>query len=135
MRELFILLLAAILEVGGDALVRWGLTGPQQVRPPQIASTGVKGIPRTIYSGFKSGKTIGLILGGIVLVSYGLMVNLTKLDFGKLMGIYIVVFFVVSQVVAVFFFQEKIKMPLLVGGALIIAGGLVLTFWHGEAGG
>jgi len=27
MRELAILLLAAVLEVGGDALVRWGLTG------------------------------------------------------------------------------------------------------------
>lgn len=106
MRELAILLLAAILEVGGDALVRWGLTG---------------------------GKTVGLILGAIVLVSYGFMVNLTKLDFGRLMGIYIVVFFLVSQFVAFYFFQEKIKLPLLVGGALIVAGGIVLTFWHVDA--
>ena len=106
MREMLILVLAAVLEVGGDALVRWGLTG---------------------------GRTIGLILGGIVLVSYGFMVNLTKLDFGRLMGIYIVVFFLVSQVVAVYFFQEKIKLPLLVGGALIVAGGVVLTCWRGDA--
>ncbi len=105
MRELLILVLAAGLEVGGDALVRWGLT---------------------------EGKTLGLILGGIVLVSYGFMVNLTKLDFGKLMGIYIVVFFLVSQAVAVVFFQEKIKMPLVVGGALIVAGGLVLMLWKGD---
>jgi len=106
MRELSILILAALLEVGGDALMRWGL---------------------------KEGKVLGLIAGAVVLTGYGLMVNLTKLDFGRLMGIYIVLFFVVSQVVAIMVFNEKMKAPLVVGGALIIAGGLVLTYWHPDA--
>ena len=105
MRELSILVLAAILEVGGDALVRWGLKG---------------------------GKVAGLIFGAAVLFAYGLTVNLPKWDFGKLMGIYIALFFVVSQLVAVFVFQEKVKIPTLVGGALIVAGGIVLACWHAD---
>lgn len=56
-----------------------------------------------------------------------------KWDFGRLLGVYIAVFFVVSQLIAHFFFDERIRKPMLVGGALIIAGGLVMTFWHEEA--
>jgi len=46
------------------------------------------------------------ILGGafatcaLVLVAYGFMVNMTKLDFSRLMGLYIVIFFLVAQAVA-----------------------------------
>jgi len=103
MREIGLLIVAALLEVGGDALVRWGLRG---------------------------GHKIGLLLGAAVLFAYGLSVNLPKWDFGKLMGVYIAVFFVVSQGVAVVFFRERIHLPTLVGGGLIIAGGLVLMFWR-----
>jgi len=106
MRELLILTLAAALEVGGDALVRWGLRG---------------------------GNTLGLILGAVVLFAYGLTVNLPKWDFGRLLGVYIAMFFVVAQLVAYFFYHEKMKTPMLVGGALIVAGGLVMTFWHTDA--
>lgn len=106
MREAAFLLLAAILEVGGDALTRWGL---------------------------KSGKWYGLALGAVVLFGYGLSVNLPKWDFGRLMGVYIAVFFVVAQVVAVVFFKERVAMPALIGGALIVAGGLVLTLWRPAA--
>lgn len=103
MRELLLLVLAASLEVGGDALVRWGLRSPQK---------------------------IGLVLGALVLFGYGLSVNLPKWDFGRLMGVYIAVFFVVSQVAALAFFHEKIQAPALVGGALIVAGGVVLCVWR-----
>lgn len=106
MRELLILSLAALLEVGGDALVRWGLRG---------------------------GHALGLILGGAALFGYGLTVNLPKWDFGRLLGVYIAAFFVVAQLVAYFFYHERIKTPMLVGGALIVAGGLVMTFWHEDA--
>ena len=105
MREIALLVLAACLEVGGDALVRMGLQG---------------------------GKVWGLVLGAIVLTLYGVSVNLPKWDFGKLMGIYIALFFIVSQVVAVVAFHDKIKTPTLVGGALIVAGGIVLTFWQSK---
>ncbi len=103
MREALFLLLAAILEVGGDALTRWGLRG---------------------------GKWYGLVLGAVVLFGYGLSVNLPKWDFGRLMGVYIAVFFVVSQVIAVLFFKEAIRLPIWVGGALIVAGGIVISVWR-----
>ena len=103
MRELLLLVVAAGLEVGGDALVRWGLRGPQKV---------------------------GLLLGAVVLFSYGLCVNLPKWDFGRLMGVYIAVFFVVSQIVAVVAFRERLQPPAFVGGALIIAGGVVMSVWR-----
>jgi small multidrug resistance family-3 protein len=103
MREILLLVLAAGLEVGGDALMRWGLRGPQK---------------------------LGLLLGALVLFAYGLSVNLPKWDFGRLMGVYIAVFFVVSQVVAVAAFGEKVRAPALVGGALIVAGGVVISAWR-----
>ena len=106
MRELLILSLAAILEVGGDALIRWGL---------------------------KSGQNYGFVFGAIVLFAYGLVVNVPKWDFGRLLGVYIAAFFVVAQLVAYFFYNERFKKPMLVGGALIIAGGLVMTLWREEA--
>ena len=103
MKELGFLILAALLEVGGDACVPWGL---------------------------KSGKWIGLALGAAVLFGYGLSVNLPKWDFGRLMGVYIAVFFVVSQTVAVLVFKERLQLPAVVGGALIITGGVVMTAWR-----
>jgi small multidrug resistance family-3 protein len=103
MREILLLILAAALEVGGDALVRWGLRG---------------------------GKWYGLVLGAAVLFAYGLSVNLPKWDFGRLMGVYIAVFFVVAQVVAVVVFRERLSMPTLVGGALIVTGGVLITLWR-----
>jgi len=101
-RAFLILVGAATLEVGGDALVRWGL---------------------------KSGRLLGFALGAAVLFLYGLSVNLPKWDFGKLMGVYIALFFLVSQLTAVFIFHERPALPTLVGGALIVLGGLVIAFW------
>ncbi len=106
MRETFLLLLAAALEVGGDALVRSGLRG---------------------------GSALGLAAGAAVLFGYGVSVNLPTWDFGRLMGVYIAIFFVFSQGVAVGFFGERLRAPALVGGALIVAGGLLLFFWSGQS--
>ena len=103
MREAMFLVLAAALEVGGDALVRWGLRG---------------------------GRWIGLVMGAAVLFGYGLSVNLPKWDFGRLMGVYIATFFVVSQTVAALAFHERLRAPTFVGGALIVAGGLVIAVWR-----
>lgn len=103
MNVVFFLILAAWLEVGGDALVRYGL---KQARWPSVA------------------------LGALVLALYGLCVNLPRWDFGRLLGVYIAVFFMISQFVAFWFFQERLKPATLVGGSLIVLGGLVLTFWR-----
>jgi multidrug transporter EmrE-like cation transporter len=107
MREAMFLALAALLEVGGDACVRWGLKSDRL-----------------------SGRCIGLALGAVVLFGYGLSVNLPKWDFGRLMGVYIAAFFIVAQAAAVIFFNERLHSPTIVGGLLIIAGGVVMTVWR-----
>lgn len=101
-RLVALLMVAALLEVGGDAGMRAGLQG----------------------------RRAGFGVGILLLVTYGLIVNLANLDFGKLMGIYISLFFVVSQLLAVLVFKEKIQPSVWVGGALIVAGGCILTFWQ-----
>ena len=103
MREFILLVLAAALEVVGDALIRGGL---------------------------KSGGTLLMLAGAIALVAYGFFVNFTALNFSKLMGLYIVLFFLISQGVAVIVFKERLPTAVLVGGSLIVAGGAVITFWH-----
>jgi small multidrug resistance family-3 protein len=103
MREAILLVLAAVLEVAGDALIRSGLKG--------------RGVAL-------------MAAGGAVLVGYGFMVNLTHLDFGRLMGLYIVLFFVVAQLVSVLIFKERLHLPVVVGGAMIVAGGVLMTVWR-----
>src|SRR5438552_17997453 len=99
------LVLAAFLEVGGDAAIRRGLVG--------------SGAP-------------WLALGGAALLAYGFTVNVTRtIDFGRLMGVYIAVFFLVSQAISVGFFAERPTLPLLAGGGLIVAGGVVIQLGGG----
>jgi drug/metabolite transporter superfamily protein YnfA len=95
---LTILIGAAILEVGGIALMRMGLLGARG----------------------------WIIAGGVSLILYGLVVNQGLLDFGRLMGAYIAVFFVVSQIIAAVLFHELPGREALAGGMLIIAGGAVM---------
>ena len=95
-----ILLAAAALEVGGDALIRHGLLG--------------SGLPT-------------MVLGAVALVAYGFLVNANRsIDFGRLMGVYIAVFFVVSQIINAVLVRERPEPAVLLGGALIVAGGLVI---------
>jgi small multidrug resistance family-3 protein len=103
MRDFFYLILAAFLEVGGDALVRFGLRG---------------------------GRWFSLAAGAAILFAYGLSVNLPKWNFGRLMGVYIALFFLVSQLISVVVFKEKLHLPTLVGGVLIVTGGVLMTFWR-----
>ena len=94
------LIIAAALELGGDAAVRRGL----------VESAG-----------------LWLALGAVTLVAYGLVVNLNRsIEFGRLMGLYIAVFFVISQVLSFAFFGERPSLSLIIGGALIVIGGLVI---------
>jgi len=103
-----VLSLAAFLEVFGDACFQSGL----------YRSTGT-----TRVSWF--------LAGTVVLASYGVFVNLPQWDFGKLLGVYVALFFVVAQVVAKVRFHQSPTAPIYAGGALIVAGGLVITFWKG----
>ncbi len=98
LKTLFILAAAAILEVGGDALVRIGL----------------------------SGRAVAIAAGGITLFAYGILVNKSGLDFNRLMGVYIAIFFVVSQVISFLMFKQIPDDRILLGGGFIVAGGLLI---------
>jgi drug/metabolite transporter superfamily protein YnfA len=92
--------MAAVLEVGGDAAIRQGLL-------------------RSAWP--------WVVIGAAALVAYGVLVNTNRaVSFGRLMGTYIVLFFVVSQVIGWAVFGERLSPSLLAGGALIVAGGLVI---------
>jgi len=97
---LIVLALAAAAEVLGDLGMRLGL----------------------------GGRPWGYLFGALLLSGYGLLVNQPALDFGKTLGLYIAIFFVVSQVVAFCANGERPAPALLIGGALIVAGGLVIHF-------
>jgi hypothetical protein len=70
------------------------------------------------------------ISGAVVLVGYGMMVNLPRWDFGRLIGVYVAVFFVAAQVINRVRFGHAPSLPVYAGGALVVAGGLVMTFWN-----
>ena len=103
---LLLLLLAASLEAGGDALIRTGLRA--------------SGATRAAW----------FLAGALVLFSYGYAVNAPNWNFGKLLGVYVTLFFLVAQLIAWFAFDEPPTRAIVAGGLLILAGGAVITWWH-----
>jgi hypothetical protein len=101
-----VLSMAAFLEVTGDACFQSGL----------YKTTGAE-------------RGLWFLGGALVLATYGVFVNLPQWDFGKLLGVYVALFFLIAQIVAKVRFQQSPTPPILAGGALIVAGGLVITFW------
>jgi len=100
------LIVATSLEATGDAIVRMG-----------IAQNAW--LPRSL-----------LFLGGAVLLfGYGLAVNLAPVEFGRVVGLYIATLFIVWQIVNFLAFRSVPTAPILAGGALIIVGGTIVTFW------
>ncbi len=95
----FIFIAAAVLEVGGDAVIRKGLRGS---------------MVWFIVSGF-------LMLG-----CYGVVVNTVKWDFSRLLGVYVAVFAVVSILAGRFVFKETIPLTTWIGLAIIVVGGAVI---------
>lgn len=106
MTNLLRLFLAAVFEAGGDAIIRAGLRNSGAIR---IA---------------------WFLAGAAVLFSYGYAVNTPTWNFGRLLGVYITMFFLVAQVVAWMFFHETPSRGIVAGGALILAGGAVMTCWR-----
>ena len=83
-----------------------------------------------MYHSTGSARVATAISGAVVLVAYGVMVNLPRWDFGRLIGVYVAVFFISAQVINRLRFGHAPGLPIYVGGALIVAGGLVMTFWQ-----
>jgi len=100
------LIAATTLEAGGDALVRNGL-----FNRAGMARLGV------------------LLTGAALLFGYGVMLNLAPQPFERVVGIYIATLFVVWQIISFIAFGSTPSPPILIGGALIIIGGLIVSLW------
>jgi small multidrug resistance family-3 protein len=101
-----VLLLAAFFEAYGDSCFQSGL----------YRTAGVA-------------RYVAFAAGALALAFYGLVVNTPPWDFGRLIGLYVVLFFLVAQVLAKVRFNQAPTTPILLGGSLIVAGGAVITFW------
>lgn len=100
------LLIATTLEVSGDAIVRLGLFNHA-------------GMPRFAL----------FVAGAALLFGYGFSLNLAPVEFRQVVGLYIATLFIMWQIINFAFFRTLPNPPILVGGALIVAGGLIVTFW------
>ncbi len=99
-----LLFVAALLEASGDAIVRAGL---------HASALGTR---------------LALFLGGAaVLFAYGYVVNRPPWDFGRLLGVYVVFFFVVAQAIGWIAFGQAPTRGIWLGGALIVIGGVVVA--------
>ena len=107
---IFFLLVATILEVSGDALVRTGI-----YQHTGLLRIGV------------------MLLGAALLFGYGYFLNLAPLEFGQVVGMYIATLLVVWQVINYIAFRAVPTMPILIGGAFILIGGAIITFWKPAA--
>jgi drug/metabolite transporter superfamily protein YnfA len=105
---LAVLACAACLEAFADSFFQIGLH----------RSTGFARIP-------------AFAAGAAVLAAYGLLVNVPQWDFGRLIGVYAALFFLMAQVLNKIRFDQSPTAPVYAGGALIVAGALVIAFWKG----
>jgi len=106
--SIFVLFLAALMEAGGDAVIRRGLQ----------ASGGL--------------RALWFAAGAAVLFAYGYTVNRPPWKFGELLGLYVVFFFAVAQAISMVTGEIPARPLFYAGGCLIIAGGLLIA-WSMQA--
>ena len=97
--QLLLMILAAVFEVGGDALIRRGITG---------------------------GGSLFVAIGFAVLGTYGVIINLVGLDFSRMLGAYVGWFAVASVLFGRFVFAERISPATWAGLAIILIGALII---------
>jgi hypothetical protein len=83
----------------------------------------------SFYRSSGAGRILTFLAGALVLAAYGSVVNVPRWDFGKLLGMYVVLFFLMAQLLAKVRFGQSPTLPIYAGGALIVAGGLVIALW------
>lgn len=101
-----VLTLAAFLEVYGDSFFQ-----------------------ASFYRASGVGRWLAFLAGVAVLGAYGSVVNIPRWDFGKLLGVYVALFFVMAQIVARVRFGQAPTPAIYAGGSLIVMGGLVIALW------
>jgi small multidrug resistance family-3 protein len=94
-----VFVVAALLEVGGDAVIRHGLRGH---------------------------KLAVVAAGFVTLGCYGLLVNSLKWDFSKLLGVYVGFFALTSVLAGRFIFRENVPWSTWCGLGLIATGCAVI---------
>jgi len=99
--QLAVLALAALFEVGGDALIRAGLRG--------------KGL-------------LSIALGFGILGSYGLVLNQVPIDFSKLLGAYVGLFAVASVLLGMLLFKESIQLSTWLGLGVVLLGSAIIQW-------
>lgn len=100
-----LLIVATTLESFGDAMVR-----------------------KVIYQYTGTYRAIFGLISAALLFGYGFTLNLTPIEFGKVVGLYIATLFIVWQVVSYITFGSTPSLSVILGGLMIVAGGLVVTF-------
>jgi hypothetical protein len=100
------LIIATLLEVAGDTIIR-----------------------KSIYNHTGMARMGLMFLGAMLLFGYGFVLNLTPVQFGQVVGLYIATLFVVWQIGNYIAFHTVPTLPIIAGGILIITGGLIVTFW------
>jgi hypothetical protein len=101
-----LLLVATILEAGGDAVIRTAL-----------------------YNQVGFARLALFFAGAALLFGYGTLLNLAPFEFGQVIGLYLATLFVVWQVINFVAFRTLPTLPIVLGGSLVIAGGAIITFW------
>jgi drug/metabolite transporter superfamily protein YnfA len=96
-----VLLLAAVFEVAGDAVIRKGLRG---------------------------GGLAIIAIGFVMLGTYGIVVNLLGWDFSRLLGVYVAVFALVAVLAGRFIFAETVPLSTWIGLLVVILGGAIIQF-------
>jgi len=102
------LVAATVLEVSGDAVIRIALRD---------------------HAGLTAIRVGLFFLGAALVFGYGTFLNLAPLEFGQVVGLYIATLFIIWQVINFAFFRTLPTVPVLAGGALIVAGGAIVSFW------
>lgn len=105
--QMALMALAALFEVAGDALIRRGL---DTRAAPFVAA------------------------GFAVLGTYGVLVNLVRLDFSRLLGAYVAWFALASVLFGRFVFRNRITGATWIGLALVFAGSAVIQLGSKDAG-
>jgi hypothetical protein len=104
---LLLLIVATTLEASGDAVIRLG-----------------------IYKHSGSIRLTLFLAGAGLLFGYGSILNLAPVEFSRVVGLYIAILFVVWQLINFIAFRAAPTLPVMIGGALIVAGGVLVTFWR-----
>lgn len=108
MQALAYLVAATAVEVSGDAIIRIALYNHSGVNVVRIAL---------------------FVLGAALVFGYATFLNLAPLEFREVVGLYIATLFVIWQIVNFAFFRTIPTVPILIGGAFIVVGGAMVSFW------